>query len=176
MKRQLTSLSLLVALVAAIAVFASPPTAMAQSSPTAFDVLWTGATGTFDGTFDIDKFLLKKGKIFAVGTLTGTVLDATGAALGTVTDVPIRIPLLDATATALVCDILHLELGPLDLDLLGLVIHLDQVVLDITAQPGAGNLLGNLLCAIAGLLDGGVPLPIITDLLNALLDILNFLG
>ena len=26
-------------------------------------------------------------------------------------------------------------------------------MLDITAQTGAGNLLGNLLCAVAGLLD-----------------------
>ena len=49
---------------------------------------------------------------------------------------------------------LHLVLGPLDLDLLGLVVHLDKVVLDITAVPGAGALLGNLLCAVVGLLDG----------------------
>jgi hypothetical protein len=26
---------------------------------------------------------------------------------------------------------------------------------DITAEPGPGNLLGNLLCAVVGLLDGG---------------------
>jgi hypothetical protein len=68
------------------------------------------------------------------------------------------------------CGILHLELGPLDLDLLGLVVHLDQVVLDISAEPGAGNLLGNLLCAIAGLLDGGSPL---TQILNQLVNLLN---
>jgi hypothetical protein len=49
------------------------------------------------------------------------------------------------------CSILHLVLGPIDLDLLGLVVHLNRVVLDITAQPGPGNLLGNLLRAIAGL-------------------------
>jgi hypothetical protein len=30
--------------------------------------------------------------------------------------------------------VLFLELGPLDLDLLGLVVHLDQVTLDIDAQ------------------------------------------
>ena len=43
---------------------------------------------------------------------------------------------------------------PSDLDLLGLQIHLSQVELTIVAEPGPGNLLGNLLCAIAGLLDG----------------------
>ena len=54
------------------------------------------------------------------------------------------------------CDllVLNLVLGPLDLNLLGLVVHLNQVVLDIIAVTGAGNLLGNLLCAVAGLLDG----------------------
>jgi hypothetical protein len=34
---------------------------------------------------------------------------------------------------------------PLDLNLLGLAIHLDRILLDITAQSGPGNLLGNLL-------------------------------
>ena len=71
------------------------------------------------------------------------------------------------------CDILHLVLGPLDLNLLGLVVHLDQVVLDITAQSGAGNLLGNLLCAVAGLLDGGLNLNSVARLLNRILSILG---
>jgi hypothetical protein len=52
------------------------------------------------------------------------------------------------------CDILFLDLGPLDLDLLGLNVNLSDIQLDIFAVPGAGNLLGNLLCAVAGLLDG----------------------
>lgn len=67
------------------------------------------------------------------------------------------------------CDILSLVLGPLDLDLLGLQVHLDKVVLNIIAQSGAGNLLGNLLCAVAGLLDG-TPL---TGLLGQLAALLN---
>jgi hypothetical protein len=61
----------------------------------------------------------------------------------------------------------------LDLNLLGLVVHLDRVVLDISAVPGAGNLLGNLLCAVAGLLDGGGPLVAIAILLNRILAILS---
>ena len=73
-----------------------------------------------------------------------------------------------AAEAAAVCDILHLVLGPLDLDLLGLVVHLDKVVLDIVAVSGAGNLLGNLLCAVAGLLDGGLG-----GLLNQLIALLN---
>src|SRR5512144_1772845 len=68
-----------------------------------------------------------------------------------------------------VCPILHLDLGPLDLNLLGLRVHLDRVVLDITAEPGPRNLLGNLLCAIAGLLDGVNLSEILRDLLRRLL-------
>jgi hypothetical protein len=55
---------------------------------------------------------------------------------------------------AIRCDILNLDLGPLNLNVLGLVVDLQQVVLDVFAETGAGNLLGNLLCAIVGLLDG----------------------
>jgi hypothetical protein len=75
------------------------------------------------------------------------------------------------------CDILNLVLGPLDLDLLGLQVHLDQVVLDIVAQSGAGNLLGNLLCAVAGLLDPTSPLEgLLTQLTGLLNQILGALG
>jgi hypothetical protein len=79
-----------------------------------------------------------------------------------------------------VCPILHLELGPLDLNLLGLRVQLNQVVLDITAIPGPGNLLGNLLCAIAGLLDGvdlsGILGNLLQNLLDALIRLLEGLG
>jgi hypothetical protein len=68
------------------------------------------------------------------------------------------------------CDILTLDLGPLHLDLLGLVVDLSMVNLDITAVPGPGNLLGNLLCAVAGLLDGPSPLG---QLIDRLLGIIN---
>jgi hypothetical protein len=48
-----------------------------------------------------------------------------------------------------VCLILDLVLGPLDLNLLGLMIHLDRVHLRITADP-EGGILGSLLCSLAG--------------------------
>src|SRR5687768_2568855 len=78
------------------------------------------------------------------------------------------------------CPILHLELGPLDLNLLGLRVQLNQVVLDVTAEPGPGNLLGNLLCAVAGLLDGVDLANVLGGLLQSLIDaltrLLNGLG
>ena len=121
--------------------------------------------GTLTGTFAITRFATQNGGLVAVGTLTATVTDAAGNILRTIVQ-QIALPVTAITGS---CQILHLELGPLDLDLLGLVVHLDRIVLDITAQSGAGNLLGNLLCGIAGLLDSGGLLSQLTTLLNQLL-------
>ena len=71
------------------------------------------------------------------------------------------------------CAILSLVLGPLHLDVLGLVIDLNRVVLNIVGQTGAGNLLGNLLCALTGILDGGVLLGRFLSVVNELLAAIN---
>jgi hypothetical protein len=47
-----------------------------------------------------------------------------------------------------VCKVLELVLGPLNVDLLGLVVDLNKVHLTITATPG-GGVLGNLFCGLA---------------------------
>jgi hypothetical protein len=71
------------------------------------------------------------------------------------------------------CAILHLELGPLDLTLLGLNVVLDNcddgpVTVDITAIRG-GGLLGNLLCNLLGhnLINLGATLQDILNLIIA---------
>lgn len=74
------------------------------------------------------------------------------------------------------CDVLNLDLGPLHLDVLGLVVDLAPVVLDITAVPGPGNLLGNLLCAVVSLLDFPGLLGVIGQILDAINQILGGLG
>jgi hypothetical protein len=126
--------------------------------------------GGFTGLVDITSFTVQNGALAAAGTLTGTLQDAAGNVIGTVTGVPVTIPVTSLTAS---CPILTLTLGPLHLNLLGLVVDLNQVVLNITAESGPGNLLGNLLCAVAGLLDGGGALQTllqgIASLLNQLL-------
>jgi hypothetical protein len=73
------------------------------------------------------------------------------------------------------CDILNLSLGPVELDLLGLVVELDDcdggpVTVDITAVPGPGNLLGNLLCSVARLLDRGAAGPALANALRRVAD------
>jgi hypothetical protein len=70
------------------------------------------------------------------------------------------------------CDVLFLDLGPLHLDLLGLTVDLSQVILDVNAVTGPGNLLGNLLCALLGLLDITALLTAITQLLELINTIL----
>jgi hypothetical protein len=55
------------------------------------------------------------------------------------------------------CPILNLQLGPINLNLLGLLVETSQICLEITAHPSQG-LLGDLLCGIARLLDRGLGL------------------
>lgn len=51
-------------------------------------------------------------------------------------------------AAGAICPILDLILGPLHLDLLGLIVDLNQVHLTITADPN-GGVLGSLFCSLA---------------------------
>jgi hypothetical protein len=146
-------------------------------APKSAQVSGTLANGEGDvaGKINIKRVKVSKGKLVAVGTFRGTVRDAAGSARTTTQAVTLPVN-VEATATS--CPILNLVLGPLDLNLLGLVVHLDKVVLDITAEPGPGNLLGNLLCAVAGLLDGNTGLnallnQIVAAFLNQLLGALG---
>lgn len=139
--------------------------------------------GTFTGTFTTKSAKADpsapKG-VAVVGDLTGQLTGQPGNPQGQgrgtqdVNRQDLALPVSQVQQAG--CEILDLVLGPLDLNLLGLQVHLDTVHLNITAVPGAGNLLGNLLCAIAGLLD---PSGNITDLLqfvNLLNQLLGLLG
>jgi len=90
------------------------------------------------------------------GTVTGTI---SGLPFTTEID-EFTIDLLPPTVPAGPCSILHLELAPIDIDLLGLHVDTSAICLNVTAIPG-GGLLGNLLCGVA---NGNL------GLLNQLLD------
>lgn len=153
---------------------ASRSTKLAPAAVAAFaggvTVPVTGTTskgGKFTGNFAVSRFQVVNDQIVAVGTLTGTIQTGAGNVVGTVLKtVQMLVNITDAS-----CDILHLELGPLDLNLLGLEVHLNRIVLDIDADP-TGGLLGALLCAVANLLDVGGPLADIVGLLNQILALL----
>lgn len=133
--------------------------------------------GEFTGTLSLDSFSLNDAEdaIQTSGSLDGTLKRKS------TTDSVSQS--FENTATQLAsnegCTILTLDLGPLDLELLGLRVQLNEINLDITGETGSGNLLGNLLCAVANLGSGSGLLGlsgIVQDLLNVVNDLLGSLS
>jgi len=140
---------------AATAVAAKP-----VADPLTFQLPATDALGvptTVAAT--LTRFAVQNGVLTAVLNVAGQV---------------VNVPVTDLASNA-ACSILDLTLGPIHLDLLGLVVDLNQVHLQITAEPGPGNLLGNLLCAVAGLFDGGL-LGQVSQILNRILSLLDIIA
>jgi hypothetical protein len=124
------------------------------------------------GTYTIDRFVARGGKLYSVGTLKGRLAGRK------VTRQDVRMPAAVAPAPQAAqlppipnaCQVLNLVLGPINLNLLGLSVRTNQINLRIDAVPGAGNLLGNLLCGITNLLNPGTtPLGQLAQALNAIL-------
>lgn len=175
MKLRAMSLALLVALLGTFAVV-TPNQAMAAQPTVDLTVPVTGTLPggeTFTGTLsDLSFALDAAGNLVVNGVLNGT------ATIGGVVT-----PIIDQAFSVIgsllnpggeKCDILFLDLGPIFLDVLGLQVDLSQIVLDIDAVPGAGNLLGNLLCAVVHLLDNpGNGLGGLLNLLDRINDILG---
>jgi hypothetical protein len=141
----------------------------------------------FRGTYGIQRFVVAKvhGKrgVYAVGTLTGRFHGqrvsrnnvmvpaslAGGNSMGTT----------NRSTRQASCTILHLVLGPINLNLLGVTITLgggaaanQPIVLDVTAHQGQG-LLGDLLCGIDNALGGTGVLSQLSSQLQALSSTLN---
>ncbi len=151
------------------------PGAASAATPTATKTIksvavsGTGHNGKqFTGRYTITRFVTKHGKSYAVGTLIGKLGDRhikrSNVAM------PVGVQRSGLAGVAATCPVLHLVLGPVNLNLLGLKVHLNQVVLDVTAESGPGNLLGNLVCSVAGLLNGQ---SLLTSDLTSLLNILQ---
>jgi hypothetical protein len=97
---------------------------------------------------------------------------------GTNFQVPLTLSVPAGQSVASATQILNLHLGPIHLNVLGLKVDTSEICLNITAQPGPGNLLGNLLTNVAHLLDQGLPLSSLTatdldTLTTGLRDLLN---
>jgi hypothetical protein len=176
-KLKMSLATALVVALAAAAALAAPSAKAASPATGAITVPITStATSTStgiltNGQFAVSQFQVVNGQLVAVGTLTGTVTDLAGNVIGTISQT-ITLPVSGGTGS---CQILNLTLGPLDLNLLGLMVHLDTVHLTITAQQGPGNLLGNLLCAVANLLNGSTAPTALQQLANLLNQILGLL-
>lgn len=141
--------------------------------------------GTFSGTLTATKISVDEvtRQLTMTGVVNGTAMKVGGEVVDVVDQtftVPVSINRPGAGTLGLVqpaaqasCGILNLVLGPLHLDLLGLVVDLNQVVLNVLAMTGAGNLLGNLLCALTGLLDIPGAIAAITHILDIVNGILG---
>jgi hypothetical protein len=151
------------AIVGAPIASAAPPPTTGSLTTSIMQVI--PGVGTFAGTLTVTSFAIVNGVINAVGTISGTLTPVEGA-VSTITNQPISIPLASFTGT---CTILTLHTGAIALSLLGLNVSLAPIDLVITATAAPGNLLGNLLCAVAHLLDSNASLGAITNLLNQIL-------
>jgi hypothetical protein len=129
--------------------------------------------------YTIERFVARGGKLYSVGLVKGTLgghhvskdgvmlpASVANASAARTSQLP---PLPPGNA----CSILSLDLGPVNLNLLGLVVRTNPIQLRIDAVQGAGNLLGNLLCGITGILNpsalSSTPLGQLAQVLNALL-------
>jgi len=168
MKYKATALALVAVL---FSIILMPATLANAQNTTALPSLTLTVSGTASdgsnvtGTLTVHKFASQNGKLVALGTLVAAVTDPTS---GTVQNVATAVVVPVATVDPS-CNILSLTLGPLHLNLLGLVVDLNQVNLTITGQTGSGNLLGNLLCSVANLLNG----PGLSGALQQIVNLLN---
>jgi len=117
----------------------------------------------------LTNFQVVNNVLTAAGTVTGTLAGLPFTAQ--ITNFALQLVPDDPATPAVECSVLHLELAPIHLSLLGLHVDTSRICLDITATPG-GGLLGNLLC---GLADGSL-LPIGSTLTNLQNELTNLLG
>jgi hypothetical protein len=107
--------------------------------------------------FTVNSIGVQNGQLVASATATLNVLGHT--VTETLNNIPLTLTGTPATTPG-TCDVLNLSLGPVNLNLLGLGVNLDNcaggpVTVSITGTDAPGNLLGNLVCDVAGLLDNG---------------------
>jgi len=110
--------------------------------------------------FAINSISVQNGQLVASATATLNVLGH--QVTQTLNNIPLTLTGSPATSPT-TCDVLNLTLGPVNLNLLGLNVSLDNcaggpITVSVTGSDAPGNLLGNLVCDVAGLLDSGSPL------------------
>ena len=149
-----------------ILVAAAPKGNLLQNVPISYSTTLADGRTFVANSLSVTQLNYQNGQLLVSGVLKGTLV----ALDGTTTTITQTLTNIVATLTGggnpNVCDILFLDLGPISLDLLGLTIDLSQITLDVNAVAGSGNLLGNLLCALVGLLDQGGALAGITNIIN----------
>ena len=125
----------------------------------------------FSGKLDVIRFEERSGSIVAIAQLTGKVDKKQGNGKKRVSqqiEVPVQVSRETAEVQAqVVCEILNLVLGPIDLNILGLRLQVNTIRIRLSANS-QGGLLGSLLCGLLGPLNLGA-LGSIVNLLNQIL-------
>jgi hypothetical protein len=189
--RTARALAMIVLLIAPASVVTATPSKVApkvSGGGVSFPINVTSTDqGTFTGSLLIRRFAAQRGQIVALGTVTGTLTDENGVSVGVLRNVvlPVTIRRVSSVSTEKQsgasseqvsmrkvslqegCQVLHLEIGPVNLNLAGLAVNLSGVAFDIAGEPGP---VGDLVCAILDLL-GNVAA--VVNLLNALLGLLT---
>jgi hypothetical protein len=130
----------------------------------------------FRGKLSVLEFKQEGQSIVAVAKLTGKLTEEGKGKkrISRNVELPVSLPGVAGLQAQATCEILDLVIGPIDLNLLGLHLHVDRIHINLTATQG-GGLLGDLLCQIANLLNGGNPLGQLAQIVNLLNQILGIL-
>ncbi len=187
MKVRLTTIAVLVALLGAFALApfgAAAAPAKSRSDLRSIPVHGKASNGrNFTGrltvtnlSYDATKGLLLRGvvegKLVGKGRPTQVSQTAFEAVEATVSDATGALS-SDALRTRATCQILRLQTGRITLNVLGLVVDIAPLDIVINAVSGPGNLLGNLLCAVANLLNPQTGLLNLISNLTQLTDLLT---
>jgi hypothetical protein len=154
-----------------------PPQARARLA-----IAGTGEGGaTFAGTLSIERFAVRGTGAVVVGMLSGTVTSAAGLPLGSVLVGRVELPVVAGEALAAksssaasgvvaqaTCQVLHLDIGAINLNLLGLQFATAPIAIDLTADDA--DPLGQLICTALTLVGNVVGL---VDILNQILGLLT---
>jgi hypothetical protein len=154
MSRKLAGVTALVAVVALAFVASATSSATPRTAQPA--TATTGTTtqiGAASVRLTVKRFIRRGHRYYAVGTayakFAPTAANPQNLPTQTVkrafTARVLRVKRVDTAQR--ICPVLDLTLAPLDLNLLGLMVHLDKVHLTITADS-SGGILGSLLCSL----------------------------
>ncbi len=122
-------------------------TAHGASSTVAVPVSGTTASGgTFAGTMTVTGATVQNGRAVALGAVSGTLRDAAENRIGTVNAAPVAAPVSGDP-----CTLASFSLGPFDVSVLGIGVHVDPIAANVTLS----GLLGSLLCPLLSGVGGG---------------------
>jgi hypothetical protein len=137
--------------------------------------------GSFAGTLSVQKFSERDGQLVAIGMVSGTLTTSEGTF--TSLSGPMQFPVGDPRSVrsasaaagnaqvtpqqAATCQILHLEVGAITFNVLGLQVTTQPIAIDLSGVSGGTNVLGQLICTILEAVGS------IVGLLNTLLGLLG---